>query len=274
MGGKAKIILPLIALGIGAAATGGFGLAGAGAATSTSGVVGSTVASNVITSAGLTSTAASLVPASAGALALGGAAAGVGTAASLAGGIDAAVAAAVPLGGVAETGFFSTLASEFSAMSGLEQAGLGLQGLSAVGTGAGALINSNAQKAALAAQESEKKLSQAASRLDIANAELDSQKRLRKTISTQTNFFAATGVNASTGSASRVADAATGEAGQEMDLLKTRRDLLNKGATNVGASFAIRRRQASLASTGAGIGSLLDFGGDAFAALNKRRRLA
>jgi len=252
MGGKAKIILPLIALGIGAFATGGFGLAGAGAASGAAGTAGATAATATATGVG----------------------AGASTGLSLAGGIDAAVAAAVPLGGVAETGFFSTLASEFSAMSGLEQAGLGLQGLSAVGTGAGALINSNAQKTALAAQESEKKLSQAASRLDIANAELDSQKRLRKTISTQTNFFAATGVNASTGSASRVADAATGEAGQEMDLLKTRRDLLNKGATNVGASFAIRRRQASLASTGAGIGSLLDFGGDAFVALNKRRRLA
>jgi len=224
MGGKAKIILPLIALGVGAVATGGFGLLGAGAAGGTgAGITGSTIASNVITATGLTPAAASLVPASAGSLAL-----SSGTGAlnlSLAGGIDAAVNA-----GAAPTGFFAQIGQSLSNLTPLEKINFAFSG-----------INAAAQQNALSGQENESKLSEANNRLDLASKDLDNQRGLQKSLATQSNFFAASGINASRGSAAQLQNNAFGNASLAQDKITAGRSLLGAGTQLRQQSFQAKR---------------------------------
>ncbi len=271
MGGKAKIILPLVALGAAAVATGGFGLAGAGAAGSAgtgaaAATTGAAAATTTATAGGLTATQAGLF-AGANATAMGSATAGL-TAAQA-----ATFAPALAPSFAAETGFFASLGKEFAAMSTLDKFGMGLKGVAAAGSIGGTMMNAEAQKAAIAFQENELKLSQSADGLEISEAELDSQKRLRRVLSAQGNFFSSTGISGSEGSAARLADAAYGEADAEMDLLQAKRDLSKSGARNVGASFALQRRRAVIGSAGGAFGSLLDFGGDALGSIERRRGL-
>ena len=71
-------------------------------------------------------------------------------------------------------------------------------------------INAAAKQNALSAQENESKLSEANNRLDLANKDLDNQRGIQKSLATQSNFFAASGINASRGSAAQLQNNALG----------------------------------------------------------------
>tara|TARA_R110002073_G_scaffold22587_19_gene78050 strand:+ start:1787 stop:2641 length:855 start_codon:yes stop_codon:yes gene_type:complete len=268
MGGKAKTIVPLIALAAVGIATGGFGLAAGGAAAAGAGagagavgattalpaaalvggaaqgagaVTAATTAATAATTAGSALTAGSLV---------GGAAQGAGLAAGYA--IPAvgpgAVSAGLTAGTAAQTGFFASLST-------LDKIGLGFKGLSAAGSGATALSTSNAQKAAIAAQENENKLITSEDKLSLANQSLENTKRLRGVLAAQQVQAASQGVAAS----AQLADAAFADAQSGDDILGSRQAVLDGRASVASDAFSARSRLAGRRGAGQAVGSLLDF---------------
>jgi len=72
--------------------------------------------------------------------------------------------------------------------------------------------SAKSSKNALAVQAGQARLSESYKRLDIANKELDNQRKLRKSLASQANFFAGAGINASLGSAAQLQNNAFGNA--------------------------------------------------------------
>jgi len=254
MGGKAKIILPLVALGI---ATGGFGLAGAGAA-GAGGV--SAAGAAAAESAGLAGLGAGgeFALSSVGAGAVGSAAlaesaglAGLGAAGEFgsvaAGSFPVPIAASGPLTATpASTGFFTQIGENLASLTPLEKVNLAFAGINAV-----------AQQNALSVQDNENKISESYKRLGIAEKELDNQKKLGKTLATQRNLFATVGVNASQGSAAQLQNSAFGEAGLNQDKFTAERSLLNASSDNSRRDIALRRRGVNNTYLKTGLGTLL-----------------
>lgn len=271
MGGKiGKIILPLVAIAA-TVATGpaGAGLWGAAAAPAAAGgTAGGLLGLAPVTTAAL---APAGMDAIAGASFLSEASALASPLASLAGaGAGLAAAAPAVIAPVAEQGFFSSLVSGFSDLTGMQKIGLGMQAVSGVGNIVSGNINAAGQDAAIAFQENQQKLQQSRDRLDIANKELDSQRRLRSTLATQNNYFAALGIDPAQGSAANLADAARGAQGIEQGILNSRRAISGAASRNRLAALRSRRRRGG---GGIALGSLLDFGGSFAGAIDRNRRL-
>ena len=131
--------------------------------------------------------------------------------------------------------------------------GLGMSGLSAIGT-----MGVASQQAAF--RENAIKLQEARDSLALAEKERDSQRRLQQVLARQNNFFAAAGVNASEGSAFRAAEGARDSAERELSLYGRQRILASQ-------AHASRRRRVGGARAGAIAGSLLQFGQDAWEAM-------
>ena len=183
MGDSAKALAPIAAIaGIAAlgVATGGFGLfAAAPAAAAAAGAAGAGAAG----AAGATAAA---------------------TAAAGAAGVGAAGAGAA--GAAASTGLLGSLGTWLSANAGALALG------SAAVSGVTGVVGANAQAAEIEAQ------SKAAGRADalrLATEEAEIQRRFNQTIAAQNAFYGAAGIDAGTGSALNVRDAAAADAGRE-----------------------------------------------------------
>ena len=122
--------------------------------------------------------------------------------------------------------------------------------LSALSTAFGGIAGIEAARA----QENALKIRQAEAALRLSEAERDTQERLTRTLSRQNNFFAAIGADPGSGAALRARQGAIAQAGRELSVIGTRRQLS-------GQSYAIRRRRARHAG-GVGAGTaLLQLGG-------------
>ena len=255
MGSKVgKVILPLVAIGGLAAMTGGFGLlgggaaAGAGAGAGAAGAAGAVGAGTAATGLGA-GVAASTVPVGAMSTVP---AAGfpMSTTAALQAGSSAlpGLSTAATAGQAAATPWWQTAWTWVKGNNDI--IGLGMSGLSAIGT-----MGAASQQAAF--QENAIKLQEAQDSLALAEKERDSQQRLQQVLASQNNFFAAAGVNASEGSALRAAEGAKDSAERELSLYGQQRILASQ-------AHASRRRRVSGSRTGAIAGSLLQFGQDAW----------
>jgi len=109
----------------------------------------------------------------------------------------------------------------------------------------GSLINTLASaksaKNGLALQAGQARLSESYKRLDIANKELDNQRKLRKSLASQANFFAGAGVNASRGSAAQLQNNAFGNASYISDKSRADTALLNATVLNQNRSRRLKR---------------------------------
>lgn len=241
MGSKAGKILPLVALAGLGVATGGFGLAGGAAA----GGAGAGVA------------------AGSGAAAATGA--GVAMAPAVLGGVSTGMVATP----VASTGFFSGLTESLSALGMAEKAQLGLGALSAGTSLVGGAANASAQRAALAFQQQEADLAAKRDTLDAAQREADNQSRLARTLAALTVGSAAGGVAPSRA----LVGAAQGQADLESDVLRAGGYLTDAAARVRAGGLGVRSGLLGRAGAGAGVGTLLDFGGGALDLLDRRSRL-
>jgi len=249
MGSKAaKVILPLVAIAGVGIATGGFGLmggtaaagAGAGAGAAGAGAAAGTGAATAATGMGA-GLAASAVPVGAMST-LSSAGFPMTTTAALQAGTTAATAAPAASGG-----FFSSLIGPEGIFAYKDAAMLGLTGAGQVMSG---MANAGAMAYQAGIQENAMKLQAAEDAVNLAEAEKDSQRRLREVLATQEVFYGATGTAASSGSALQAAEAAKRKADDELSLFATERQ--------VAAANPYQRRRVN--RTGMFAGSLLDFG--------------
>ena len=251
MGSKVgKIALPLVALGATALVTGPAGMGLWGASSGAAGV-GAGAAAGAAT--------ASAVP---GALA----AAEAGNAALGAGLVEGA---GLSMTAPASEGILSTIASEWGNMSLFQKAGLGLSGVSTAGSVVGSVQNTKAQKAAIAAQEEERKLTEARDRLEIADSRAGVEDKLARTLAGIAALEGAAGSRMSPS----VTEAAASSAQSDRDLLAARESVVDAGGTISGSTAAINRRLASSQGYGGAFGSLIDFGMDSFDVLSRRSRV-
>lgn len=250
MGSKAaKIIIPLVAIGVAGYATGGFGLLG-GTGAAAEGVAAGAAASGVGEGLAAGATLAGSVGAP---LSFDAATLAMDTA-PLDGLFSAGGALAAP---TAETGLFSSIGNFFGNFFG------DFTGKDALGLGfsaAGHLRSAATNQAMLDAQSAAMTLQQAESDMTLAEREAESQKRLGKVLAAQTVFYASQGVNPSEGSALLAAESAKREADNNLSLFSA------VNATRTGA-YTLRSRRLRQASSGAMGGALLDFGGDAYGVL-------
>lgn len=238
MGKVAKIALPLAGLATLAFVTGGFGLAGAGAAAGAGG--GAAGAAGAAAGAGAAAAGTGAALTTPAAIAAGDVLAGA--AASTA---TAAAAVGAPAAGSA--GLWSSFLAA-TGLTGKEALGLGL---SAAGAGASAMSGS-AQADAL---EGQNRLRMAEDARAIEEAERDSQYELRALLAQQNAVAAAEGADTSTGSALQVAEGASTAADRSAASLAARRSA-ERQAGYLSMLSARRKRTAAVG------GGLLSFGGD------------
>lgn len=167
----------------------------------------------------------------------------------------------------AAPGFFGSISQEWAKLSTFEKVGLGFKGASGAGSLAMGNANAIAQRAAIAFQEGEAKTAAAGDKLEIAERELEAQRKLRRVLATQQVQASASGVTASP----ELADASYYEAGRESDFLDSRRALLDERGGLASSAFSLRRRSAARRGVGSGVGSLLDFGADAARTFTRSR---
>ena len=103
------------------------------------------------------------------------------------------------------------------------------------------LASAKSSKNALAVQAGQDRLSESYKRLDIANKELDNQRKLRKSLATQANFFGSTGINASRGSAAQLQNNAFGNAALIADRSLADTNVLNATVQNQNRSRRLKR---------------------------------
>lgn len=162
----------------------------------------------------------------------------------------------VALGGLgAMTGGFGLLGAAAGASAAGAAGTAGLGGWLAthktlVGASLGALGSFGLARQGLVYDDQALRIEESQAALTLAQQERDSQQRLLRTLARQNNFFAAAGVEASSGSALQAAQGAEAAAGQELSLYGAQRSLSAQQA-------ALERRRHS--SSGAVTGALLNF---------------
>lgn len=238
----AKIILPALAIGGLAVATGGFGLFGAGAAAE-AGTAAALGAGEAAAATGIE--AASM--------------AAMENAVTVYGGETLASGALIPTTEAASSGFFSGLvgkAGSGALLSYGEAAGLGLSGVGSVASGMSASAQADADMAALETQR-------LGIELETTNREVQSQSALARTLASQQVVLGAQGRDAGNPTSLRLASAAQADA--ESGLLSTQSDYASSMA-----QLGQATRQAGAAKRGAMVGSLLSLGRDGWSILSRR----
>lgn len=246
-----KIILPLVAVGIGAAVTGPWGLGWWGATQAAgAGAAAGAAAAPVAAAEGLTTGAVSTLSSAGFPMSVPAAgAAGVQSAGELAL-VSHAAAASAP---AASTGLWGTLKSNADII------GLGFSAAKSVMGFSQAKDQSQLDMALLAHQQMQDELARETKGLenDIA---------LGKTIAAQNNFYAAHGVDTGAGSALHQANVAEAEAEKRMLAM-------NSQANSAASIYAIRRAGAKRSASGLALGALGDFGSDAFSVWSGRQKI-
>ncbi len=237
MGKVAKVALPLAGFAALAAMTGGAGAAAAGGAASGA-AAGSTAAAagGIGTMGGFNTMAISGTP-----------------------GLVASAGATTAGTGSFFGNMLSGVSSFFSDLTTKDWIGLGLSGASGIASVATGMANAEATEAMLASQEHVDKL-------ETAERELESQKRLAQVLASQKTYFAARGLNTGRGSALRGAEAAKVEADRNTALFDVHRRSMQ-------SAYMARRRAVTAKKRGGTVGGILDFGLSAYDSIKRNQAI-